>query len=948
MNNTPRRTRPRRIPPSWEEEVSRQVGEMCRNGICRPSNSAWSSDVVLVRKKDGQMRFAIDYRQLNAVTKKDAYGPPNPQTILDKLEGNRYFSCLDIASAYWCIPMKESDITKTAFHTPRGLYEMLVMPFGMMNAGATFQRLMGQTLQGIKGAESYVDDILVFSRTFDEHLKSLRQVFRRLKVAEIQLRKDKCHLAYSECEFLGHRLTAQGRMPTQSYLEKLQLFPQPKKLQELQRFLGTLNYYRSYIPRMAEIAAPLYKLTKKGALWLWGSDCERDFELLRGKLVEKPVALAFPERKRPFYVETDASAGGVAAVLSQRDDRTGKLRPISYLSSSLSFSQKNYSAGQLEAWGIVSAARKWSVYLRAAPEVIFLTDHCPLQWLRSQKDPRHTYARWIVELEELPYRIENRPGIQNNPADYLSRLPNLRFDMEVNDEECFEGKIYSLEDPEVIGLEIVMKQGDNQVIQRAMQQIKTLGMVKDGQLRKVAQRLRVDRGALCFDSRLVVPKEIQANILEKVQIETHFRLVGTIYALRRNFFWAKMARDAKQFCRACIVCQRAKPSNRGKQPVEPVLLGKSYPGSAVGVDIGTLPWADDEYRYFILMVDLFTRQIELMPLHDQTYQSVVKAFEQGWVYRGHGVPEIVLTDQGSQLDGEDFRGFCKPLGIEKRHTTPYHPQCDGMAERNIGFVKQVTLCLMLDRQLSEVAFHCNCMPNASSKVSPFLLTYGRQPRSPIDAWCRGMEPNERNSHGEYLDLLQRKQAELNALARENIGRNLDRSRQRQNERRVSSGVTKGDFVMLRNDARHDSLDPRYDGPFEVTDRRGPDVKLDIRREVRDRTGRQQTRHRNKWAHLDRCKEYFSSPVEIVPSHSGEGVMTDGFEIERRSTEYDDDYHTEFGEKTDPTEYDDDYHTEFGEKTDLVVSEPVNSDIASDRYLGQEVENRTEVDNTVKE
>ena len=203
-------------------------------------------------------------------------------------------------------------------------------------------------------------------------------------------------------------------------------------------------------------------------------------------------------------------------------------------------------------------------------------------------------------------------------------------------------------------------------------------------------------------------------------------------------------------------------------------------------------------NYFLLMVDLFTRKIELMLLHVQMYQSVAEAFEQGWIYRGHGIPDIILTDQGSQLDGDDFRGFCRTFGIEKHHTTPYHPQCDGMAEINFDFVKQVTLCLMLDRQLpkgscpallSEVAFHYNSMPNASRKVFPFLLSYGSQPRSPIDAWCRGMGSNERNLHGEYLDALQRKQVELNALAKENIERNLERSRQRQNERRVSSGVT---------------------------------------------------------------------------------------------------------------------------------------------------------------
>ena len=181
QTDTPIRWRPRRIPPAWEEEITRQVDEMCENGICRPSKSPWGSDVVLVRKKDGRMRFAIDYRQLNSVTKRDAHGPPNPQSILDKLEGCRYFSCLDVASAYWCVPMREQDVEKTAFHTPRGLYKMLVMPFGMVNSGATFQRLMDMTLQGIKSAESYVDDILIFSESFNDHMKHLREVFRRLR-----------------------------------------------------------------------------------------------------------------------------------------------------------------------------------------------------------------------------------------------------------------------------------------------------------------------------------------------------------------------------------------------------------------------------------------------------------------------------------------------------------------------------------------------------------------------------------------------------------------------------------------------------------------------------------------------------------------------------------------------------------------------------------------------
>ena len=217
---------------------------MCKNGICRPSKSPWASDVVLVRKKDGQMRFAIDYRQLNSITRRDAYGPPNPQSIPDKLKGSRYFSSLDIASAFWYVPMREKDIPKTAFHTPRGLYEMLVMPFGMVNAGATFQRLIDLTLADAVGVESYVDDILVCPSTFEEHVVRMREIFRLFTRANIQLRRDKCHLLNYDCEFLGHLITSQGRKPTTSYLEKLASFPSPRTLRELQRFLGTMNYYR--------------------------------------------------------------------------------------------------------------------------------------------------------------------------------------------------------------------------------------------------------------------------------------------------------------------------------------------------------------------------------------------------------------------------------------------------------------------------------------------------------------------------------------------------------------------------------------------------------------------------------------------------------------------------------------------------------------------------------
>ena len=249
------------------------------------------------------------------------------------------------------------------------------------------------------------------------------------------------------------------------------------------------------------------------------------------------------------------------------------------------------------------------------------------------------------------------------------------------------------------------------------------------------------------------------------------------------------------------------------------------------------------------MVDLFTRHIEVMPLRNQHAKTLVEAFEQGWVYRGHGVPRHILSDQGHNTDGDTFREFCRKLGVNKRRTSPYRPQADGMAERNIGMVKQVIRCLQQDRELpkgswpallTEVSFFCNGIPNSSTRVSPHMLTYGREPPSPLNAWCKELEEGEVNSHGEHLEALRSKQAELQAIAKENADKNLQKARNWYNRERVESRVVTGDFVFLKRQRRIDSLAPRFDGPYEVLARRNSNVKLKLPR-------------RDKWIHLDRCK-----------------------------------------------------------------------------------------------
>ena len=488
--------------------------------MCRPSNSPWASNVVLVSKKDGKQRFAIDYRKLNEVTRKDAYSIPRIQTILDKLHGNRFFSVIDISSAYWSVPVREADIEKTAFNTPRGLYEMTVMPFGLVNSQAIFQRLMDNTLRGLKHTDSYIDDCIIYSHSLEEHIEDLRDVLERMKQANIHLNFKKCQFGYQEVEFLGHLVSERGRRPIATAARKLAKFPTPGGVTELQRFLGSFNFYRGYIPNLATIAEPLYQLTKKEALWEWSQERETAFKTLREKLVKEPVMLRFPNWSRNFTVETDASCSGVAGLLSQRDGTNGEFRPIDYFSSSPTPSQINYSAGQLEAWTMVAACRKCSVYLRGSEKVELITYHNPLRWLRYQRDPRRTYARWIMELEEYNHEISYRSGIQNALPDYLSRIPRQPIDDQIQDEDIFEAKVFTIQHTSERLSIMSKRQKEDPVTSLAIEQLRR-GKVVQGQLRRVNAHLHLERDVLFFDARIVVPKSEQEQVLREVHAAGH-------------------------------------------------------------------------------------------------------------------------------------------------------------------------------------------------------------------------------------------------------------------------------------------------------------------------------------------------------------------------------------------------------------------------------------------
>ena len=421
-HGSPLRQPYRRQNPAVRREEMTQVQQMLSSNVIRPSNSPWASPVVMVRKKDGSLRFCVDFRQLNAATIKDAHPLPRIDDLLDALHGAKRFSTLDLKSGYWQVPIAEQDKEKTAFRTSsRQLFEFNQIPFGLCNAPATFSRLMDRLLAGLHWETClfYLDDIIVFSSTWEEHLARLREVFERLRHAKLKLGAAKCTFAAKEVSYLDHRVTEEGLLPDPSLLAAIRDIPPPKTATEMRSFLGLAGYYRRYVKGFATIAAPLHALTRKDALFHWSEDCQAAFDQLKARLTTSPIT-AFPDFSQEFRLYTDASTAGLGAILAQV--REGKERIICCASRALNKAEKFYPATKLECLAIVWAVAKFRPYLMAMPFEVF-TDHYALQWLKTMRTRSALLHRWSAALVEYDFTVRHRPGKIQTHVDGLSRLP---------------------------------------------------------------------------------------------------------------------------------------------------------------------------------------------------------------------------------------------------------------------------------------------------------------------------------------------------------------------------------------------------------------------------------------------------------------------------------------------------------------------------------------------
>ena len=838
-DHEPIRQPPRRLPFSLRSKTNELVQEMLKQGVIQPSRSPWASPVVLVEKKDGSVRFCVDYRRLNAVTKMEVFPLPRIDDSLDMLSKSKFFTTLDLASGFWQVKMEPSSKEKTAFVTHSGLYEFGVMPFGLVNAPSTFQRLMESVLVGLSGEKCivYIDDILIPGATWPEHLQNLRQVFERLRSANLKLKSKKCRLAEREVEYLGYVISEDGLSTDPEKIRAVREFPVPHDVKTLRSFLGLASYYRRFVPNFSAVARPLHALTKKEVPFDWTESCQESFVRLKELLTTSPI-LVLPDFQRDFMLETDASGQGLGAVLAQKQE-DGLIRPIAFASRTLQPHERNYGITELEGLGVVWAMKHFRHYLYGHKCEVF-TDHEALKSLLNTPHPSGKLARWGLTLQEFDVKIRYRPGRANASADALSRNPLPAA--ETNENVPPFSILATLqpssaaEDGEDPNKELVGAQRKDPELLRVIQYLEDGTLpTEDKFAREIvlckSQYVVIDKVLYHVEKdktlRLIPPqinrKKLFCDVHEGVY-GGHLRDAKIHGELAKHYWWPGMRADIVSWCRECITCATRQPGKKLKSPLVPIPV--AGPFDRVGVDILQLPKSRLGNQYAVVFVDYLTKWPEVYPASDQSTLTVAELFVREFIPR-HGVPRELLSDRGTSFLSKIMMEVYELLGTHKVNTTAYHPQGDGLVERmNRSLLNMLSKSAESngndwDERLPFILFAYRASIQESTKESPFFLLYGRDPQLPTSEMLEPQVDRVTYNLDDYKTEMVKHMSNAWKLAQENVKR-AQKSQKKYYDKSVQEHkVKQGDRVFIympsaKKGKAHKLARP-FHGPYRVTE-----------------------------------------------------------------------------------------------------------------------------------
>ena len=880
----PFKVRQRNLPPRMYAAARDHLNQLLDKGIIRPSISPYSSAPMFLQKPDGRVRMVTDLRYLNNKTVRDCYALPRFDDILPYFSGKKFFSKMDIRSGYYNIEVAEEDKEKTAFGTVFGLYEYNRMVQGAKTSAATFQRCMENILRPMlyEGAIAFLDDVIIYSDTKEEHLKLLDRAFQLMSQAGLKLHPGKCTLMSEEIVYLGHIISKNGVSANPEKLSALTNWKKLATVKDVLSFLGFCGYFRRHIPHFSAIARPLQKLcegikykpkSKFGppvkqpglavsVVDMWTDECQRAREKLIEALTSPPL-LVFPDLDKTFIVHTDASGSGLGAVLLQYgDDKL--LHPVCYASRGLKNAEKNYPPYKLEflalKWAVVD---KFNFYLYGGEFKVY-TDNNPLTYIHKSLKVDATTQRWLAALGEYDFSIHYKPGNTNIDADILSRLHEEDVEVSTNsissrtlqefDPTWIQYVDVSQWDDNVIGTVEVKPefdwfklQSEDSELQLVIELLGCNQKCKPSQFPRAYRKLFFCKDRIFQDEKGVYKKSVQIDgvdfdtiilpraslpsVLKKLHDDSgHLGIDRICKLFRTRFFYTGYMTAIANYIDSCPRCIVKKSPVKKQTDLGRVTA--SRPFEMLSMDFLKLDENEKGYKKVLVVTDVFTKYAFAFPTKNELAITVAKLLVDN-IFNVFGIPERLLSDRGRNFESEVIKQFCELLGIKKVFTCPYSPKSDAVCERFnrtlIGMVGTLSKKKRAEwhKHLPYLVSVYNNTQHAATNFSPFELIFGRKSRLPVDIILDTVPSDVQfSSLKEYIKHLKGKLATCHSVAREHSEMQHLQNKYRYDKKLSKLSLKLGDKVLIRNvgvKGEH-KLEPVWlPEVFEVTEVVGPRV-----------------------------------------------------------------------------------------------------------------------------